>query len=576
MQESTNRKGIFDLYLWGRFLTITRLYWFSGQRGQAWGILVLLLFLMGGHTLIAAKTAYLAKEMTEALAGLNKATFYQTLLLMFCAYLLMIAIDVYKTYIEKTLKINWRLWLSEYFLDKYFTGRAYYHTSRNPSMDNPDQRLSKSIPEFTDGTLNIMAPLTLSLFRFCAFSAILWGTSPKLLLLAMGYVGIGTVITAFLGNRLVSLNFAVQQRGADFRYSTAHIRGNAESIAFFRGESSEKRQLLQRLNAYINIRLMLVNQERNLESFTMAYKYIPIILPPLLLAPDYLNGTITFSDIALGEVAFMAVLNAITVITDSFPRLSALFADFSRVEAFATALSRDTTSSSDPEQPTITLREDSRLALESVTLQTPDYSKTLIRDATAELRDGSGLLIVGASGSGKSSLLRGIAGLWNAGKGQISHPPVRELFFLPQRPYMIRGSLREQLLYPNHDMEKGDDELISALTRVNLTDLASRFGGFDIEMNWADLLSLGEQQRLAFARLFLTKPRYALLDEATSALDLDNESNLYRQLRESGISYVSVGHRPSLLDYHNDVLELQGMGNWRFAPAAGFQLSANG
>jgi putative ATP-binding cassette transporter len=198
----------------------------------------------------------------------------------------------------------------------------------------------------------------------------------------------------------------------------------------------------------------------------------------------------------------------------------------------------------------------------------------LLRDLSVMLRPEQSLVIVGHSGVGKSSLLRAIAGLWNTGTGQIVRPSLSEMLFLPQRPYMVLGSLRDQLLYPNLTRETTDEQLHAVLEQVNLADLPNRVGGFDVELDWADVLSLGEQQRLAFARLILTKPRYAMLDEATSALDLGNEQRLYQKLREMGTTFVSVGHRTSLLKYHDFVLELNGDGSWKLTPVQDYVVNA--
>jgi putative ATP-binding cassette transporter len=204
-----------------------------------------------------------------------------------------------------------------------------------------------------------------------------------------------------------------------------------------------------------------------------------------------------------------------------------------------------------------------RVAVEHLTLQTPNYQRTLIEDLSVELATGQGLLVMGPSGCGKSSLLRVIAGLWKSGKGAIVRPEADQILFLPQRPYMILGTLRDQLRYPQTHLEVEDSHLKQVLEQVNLADLDERFGGFDAEADWADVLSLGEQQRLTFARVLLNKPNYAILDEATSALDLDNEERLYQHLRAIGTTFLSVGHRSTLANYHQSVLELSQDKTWQ-------------
>ncbi len=205
---------------------------------------------------------------------------------------------------------------------------------------------------------------------------------------------------------------------------------------------------------------------------------------------------------------------------------------------------------------TINTIEDNCLAIQNLTLYTPNYQRTLFRDISVELQPGQGLLIKGTSGCGKSSLLRAIAGLWDSGTGTIIRPKLEEILFLPQRPYMVLGTLRNQLIYPQTHVNMTDDELHQILQQVNLPNLVERCGGFEVERDWADVLSLGKQQRIAFARLLIAKPKYVILDEATSALDIKNEENLYQHLLDTQTTFMSVGHRSTLFKYHQITLEL--------------------
>jgi len=208
-----------------------------------------------------------------------------------------------------------------------------------------------------------------------------------------------------------------------------------------------------------------------------------------------------------------------------------------------------------------------QVALHALTLQTPDHRRTLVEKVTLELAPGQGLLLMGPSGCGKSSLLRAIAGLWTAGEGTILRPNLDDILFLPQKPYMILGSLREQLRYPHAPETVDDAQLLAALEKVNLPDLAERMGGLDTVADWGDVLSLGEQQRLTFARLVIQRPAYAMLDEATSALDLANEAQLYGHLQALGTTFISVGHRDSLRTYHHQTLTLLSDQRWQIGPS---------
>jgi vitamin B12/bleomycin/antimicrobial peptide transport system ATP-binding/permease protein len=566
IEEGHLNMNVFDRRLWRRFWDIARLYWFSEDQWKARGVLALLLLLLFAFTALNVVLNFVGRDFMTALAEKDMPGFNRTLMIYLGVFVIATPVSVFYAFVRKNLGINWRLWLTNHFLGRYFQNRAYYHVNDDKGIDNPDQRISQDISSFTVTSLGFLSILFFSLVQLVSFVGILWSISTTLVMVLVGYAFIGTLVTIFFGKRLIGLNFQQLKREADLRYGLVHVRDNAESIAFYRGEDREEGQVKQRLLAAIGNLRLLIGWERNLEFFTKGYEYLILILPIVVMAPMYFAGQIKFGVVTQAEGAFISVLGALSVIVTQFEQLSNFVAGISRLETFSAALDQPASSANAGDASTIESVEESRLALEHVTLQTPDHLQTLARDVSVLTPAGRGLLITGASGTGKSSILRAIAGLWNAGEGRIARPPLKDMMFLPQRPYMVLGSLREQLLYPRLDRQTTEGDLKNILERVNLTGLPERVGGFDAEMDWGHMLSLGEQQRLAFARLLLAKPDYAFLDEATSALDGPNETHLYGELEASETTYISVGHRPSLFAFHDQVLELQGGGNWRLRP----------
>jgi putative ATP-binding cassette transporter len=412
------------------------------------------------------------------------------------------------------------------------------------------------------------------------------------------YAAVVTAVTfGIFGEKMVSLHFTQRRREADFRFGLVRLRENAEAIAFYHGERQEKQHLQQVFGRLFANAIQIIRWSLRLNFFYYGNSLLALVLPTLIIAPRVLSGELEVGRIVQATGAFSAILGALTLLVDNLEGLSRFAASVGRLETFAHSLSPDRThaplkrgksqiavhntgnaqrsqgESGKPEFGKIHTQEGEDLEFENVTLKTPNSERTLIKDLTVSIPVGKGLMIVGASGLGKSSLLRAIAGLWDAGGGTLMRPKSEDMLFLPQHAYMAAGSLRVQLNYPNLNRSVTDEELREALDLVNLSGLVERCGGFDTDFDLDKILSVGERQRLAFARVFLKNPRYALLDEATSALDRKNESALYEKLMATSTTLVSVSHHPALVKYHSQVLELKADGDWCLHPAAKFRFT---
>ena len=571
----------FNLQIFRRFWTIAKTYWFSDEKWKARGLLLLIVALLLAYTGLSVVLNNQRGELISALSAKSEDRFWKTVVIFIGVLVVYAPLLAGYTYLRDRLGLAWRRWLTTHFVERYFTDRAFYQINQfNPDIDNPDQRIAEDAKNFTQESLTLVLVIVGSLLEIVAFSGVLWGISRELVLFLLAYAVVGTLATVgVFGRPLVRLNFEQLKREANFRFGLVRVRENAEAIAFYQGEAQESAQVNHRFMAAFDNYKRLLGWELGLNGLTNAYEFIPFILPALVVAPGIFSGDIEVGKVSEAQGAFIRVFFSLNLIVARFQSLTAFGAGIDRLYDFATSLgqiekSEETEETEEPEapnppeptatnNPVIGCEITPELSLKNLTLQTPNYQRTLIENLSLELDGHSSLLVVGPSGCGKSSLMRAIAGLWNSGTGIIQRPDLKQLLFLPQKPYMILGSLREQLLYPYPDIELSDAQLNTALHQVNLSDLAQRFGGFDAEEEWSDVLSLGEQQRLSFARVLLHQPQYTILDEATSALDQDNEKQLYTHLTATKTAYLSVGHRSSLETYHHSILRLAEDHTWQ-------------
>lgn len=540
------------------FLFFRRHLW---TRRKAWTLLAVVLLLSFSVTGINVAFSYIGNYFTNAIVKKNQDLAYLFVAVYFCGFLIGIPIVAFYHYGQNYLGMRWREWMTGDFLGRYFRNRSYYEIETQGLIDNPDQRIMEDIRSFTRTSLAFLLIILGSLMDIVSFSGILWSKSRLLVAVVLAYSIIGTALTVLMGRRLVRLNFNQLRYEADFRYSLVHVRDNAESIAFYQGEKPEVEAIGGRFRNVLRNFNFLIGWQRNLSFLTTAYSYLPLVLPFLVLFPLYFGGKIEYGDMVQANFAFLQVYGALSLIVSQIEQITNFAAGVERLSTFSEAIEQQQVKKAG-----IASSDSEHFALDDVSLMTPDGARTLFHNLNIDLPADNNLVIVGNSGIGKSSLLRAIAGLWTQGKGAVRRPLLSDIFFLPQRPYMLLGTLKDQLLYPNTGRKLPENELRKVLEKVNLNDLPERVGGFGKVLDWADLLSLGEQQRLAFARLLVNQPKFAVLDEATSALDASNEANLYHLLNELGIHYISVGHRSSILPYHNFVLHLQGEDAWRLLP----------
>jgi vitamin B12/bleomycin/antimicrobial peptide transport system ATP-binding/permease protein len=544
-------------------------YWKSEEKWSAIGLLVSVVALNLITVGLNVRFNYWNNDFYNALQQYQWSEFWRQFAIFGVIALSSIVVGVYSYYLQGILHIRWRRWLTERFLRHWLDDQAYYRMQLGEgATDNPDQRISEDLDSFATLTLGLSLGLLNALVTLVSFLSILWTLSGALriplggnayvtipgymVFAALIYAVGGTILTRWIGYPLVRLSFDQQRYEADFRFSMARLRENAENVAFYGGEGRELDTFATRFARVVANWWGIIKRRKKLIWFTQGYDQVAIVFPFLVAAPRYFDKVIQLGGLMQIASAFGRVQDSLSFIISSYTDIAQYQAVVQRLSGFRARMD-EIAAQRRAVQPIAIERSGGGVAVETLDLDLPD-GRPLHHGLALMASPGKPLLITGPSGAGKSTLLRAVAGLWPFGRGRIRVADGRALF-LPQRPYLPLGTLADALAYPRAAAELARDGLADALRAVGLPQLVERL---DEDENWAQRLSIGEQQRLAFARVLLARPEIVFLDEATSALDEAAEMSLYRLLREASWhpTIVSVGHHGTLQRFHDTIVDL--------------------
>ncbi|MBR8125154.1 ABC transporter ATP-binding protein/permease [Burkholderia multivorans] len=550
-------------------------YWVSSEWKVAWALLITIIAINLCVVWINVQLNKWNAQFYNALQTKNVHDFPHLMMQFSMLAFGFIILAVYGLYLRQMLGFRWRQWLTDRFLGEWLGDRAFYRIERDRLADNPDQRVADDLQAFATTTLSLSLDLLSTVVTLASFITILW-TLGGALTLSLGatpvsipgymvwaaalYAVIGSLVIQKVGRPLVSINYQQQRVEADFRFGLIRVRENAEQIAFYDGEDTENRNAQ---GLFLRIRdnwWRVMKYTKRLTFVNAFYGQIAIIFPFVVAAPRYFAGAFTLGVLMQISSAFGTVSDSFSWFLNSYRTLVEWRATVNRLREFKRVMRTSHLKESlspATEHGGINLHyvNAAKLSTSSLKLALPN-GNALANIGSVTIEPGSRWLVVGKSGSGKSTFMRALAGLWPFGDGAIDAPVGARMMFVPQSSYLPIGTLKAALAYPSAPDAFGDDACRDALRACHLEDYVDRL---DETAHWTRVLSPGEQQRLAGARVLLHKPDFLFLDEATSALDADNEARLYRLFAERlpKAAIVSIAHRESLAAFHGGTINVE-------------------
>jgi putative ATP-binding cassette transporter len=543
-----------------RFANAVRVFANSDVSSKAKLMFAALLALLCGASGLNVINSFVGRNFMSAIAERQTAEFVHQAIFYVAVFAGSTVVAVVARFLEERLGLLWRDDLTRRAVKLYLANGTYYHLASPSGLANPDQRIADDARTFTASALSFFLMAFNSTLTIVAFAGVIVSISPLLSVLTVLYAAVGSYITLLLGRPLIKLNYDQLDKEASFRSALIHVRENAEAIMLARREDTQSARLLHRLEVLVANYREITSVNRNVGFFTTGYNWMIQIIPALIIAPAYIAGKVEFGVITQSAAAFSTTVAAFSLIVTQFQSLSAFAAVIARVHSMAEALEQSQATTSAIE----IVESDGPLAYEGLTL-TAATDTPLIDNLSITIPVGRRVLVTGADPTAGIALFRATAGLWSSGKGRIVRPRGNGVLFLAQKPYLPPGSLREALAPQVAEGEISDERLLGIIHQLNLDHVLSQAGGFDTHQDWATLVSLREQQLLAFVRILLAAPRVVLVDRIRETLMPSDVGQVLAMLSEASIGYVSNGDADGRSQLYDIVLDCEEAGSWTWA-----------